>query len=90
MINIGNAFLGGHCNLSYNEVSKTFKNLPEHSKLKINAAYHMLDSWDGETGYMKVDDQIVWSRKGESSEKGINLCGGDHNDAAFNMYIALI
>lgn len=82
----GNTMLGGHCNFSYNEVNKVFKNLPEHTKLKINAAYHMLDSWDGETAYMKVNDEIVWSRKGQHSEKGINLCGGDYNDPAFNMY----
>jgi hypothetical protein len=50
----------------------------------------MLDSWEGETGYMKIDDEIVWSRKGESSAKGINFCGGEHNDAAFNMYKCLI
>jgi hypothetical protein len=46
----------------------------------------MLDAWEGETAYMKVDGDIVWSRKGESSVNGINLCGGEHNDAAFNMY----
>jgi hypothetical protein len=81
----GNAFLGGHCNLSYTEVSKTFKNLPKHETLRVNAAYHMLDSWDGETAYMKINGEIVWSKRGQHSEKGINLCGGEFNDPAFNM-----
>jgi hypothetical protein len=66
-------------------VHKTFHSLPEHTTVRINASYHMLDSWEGETAYMKVDDEIVWSRKGEHSANGINLCGGDHNDPAFNM-----
>jgi cytoskeletal protein CcmA (bactofilin family) len=83
--NSKNSYLGGHCNFSFNEVHKTFKNLPEHTKLKITASFHMLDSWDGETAYMKVNDEIVWSRQGQHNEKGINICGGDHNDPAFNM-----
>ncbi len=66
-------------------MTKVFKNLPEHTKIKINAGYHMLDSWEGETGYMKVDDVIVWSKTGQHSENGLNFCGGGHNDPAFNM-----
>lgn len=84
--NGGNAFLGGHCNFSFNEVTKVFKNLPEHSKLKINAAFHMIDSWDGEMAYMKVNDEIVWTKKGQfSPDKGLDICGGEHNDPAFNI-----
>lgn len=80
-----NTFLGGHCNFSYNEVYKTYKNLPFHRAIRVNAAFHMFDSWDGETGYMKIDDEIVWTKQGQHSEKGINICGGDHNDPAFNL-----
>lgn len=80
-----NTFLGGHCNFSYNEVHKTFKNLPAHKAIRVNAAFHMFDSWDGESAYMKIDDEIVWTKQGQHSEKGINICGGDHNDPAFNM-----
>jgi len=80
-----NTFLGGHCNFSYNEVHKIYKNLPTHKTIRVNAAFHMFDSWDGETGYMKIDDEIVWTRKGQHSDKGIDVCGGDYNDPAFNM-----
>lgn len=45
----------------------------------------MFDSWDGETAYMKVNDEIVWSKQGQHSDKGINICGGDYNDPAFAM-----
>ncbi len=68
-----NTFLGGHCNFSYNEVHKLYKNLPSHKSLRVNAAYHMFDSWDGETGYMKIDDVIVWTKKGIHSEKGVEI-----------------
>jgi hypothetical protein len=80
-----NTHLGGHCNFSYNEVSKIYKNLTIHTNVRVNAAYHMFDLWDGETGYMKIDDEIVWTKQGKHSDKGINICGGEHNDPAFNM-----
>jgi hypothetical protein len=86
--NATNSMLGGHCNFSYNEVSKTFTDLPKHEKIKINAAFHMLDSWDGETAFMKVDGETVWTKKGQhSQEKGIDVCGGEHNDPAFNLSV---
>ncbi len=86
--NSKNTFLGGHCNFSYNEVTKVFKNLPAHEKIKVNAAFHMLDSWDGEFAYMKIDDEKVWTKSGQhSKDKGINICGGDFNDPAFNIPI---
>jgi hypothetical protein len=86
--NSKNTFLGGHCNLSFNEVTKVFKSLPPHEKLKVNAAFHMLDSWDGEYAYMKIEDEKVWTKRGQySPDKGIDICGGDHNDPAFNIPI---
>jgi len=85
-----NTHLGGHCNFSFNEVSKIYKNLTHHENLRVNAAYHMFDSWDGETGYMKIDDEIVWTKQGLHSDKGLNICGGDYNDPAFNMYYFFI
>jgi len=80
-----NTFLGGHCNFSYNEVHKIYKNFPPHKAIRLNAAFHMFDSWDGETAYMKIDDEIVWTKQAQHSEKGMNICGGDYNDPAFNV-----
>jgi hypothetical protein len=86
-----NTFLGGHCNFSFTEVTKTFKNLPAHEKLKVNAAFHMLDAWEGETAYMKIDGVNIWTRKGQHSPKsGIDICGGDSNDPAFNIPIDVV
>ena len=79
-------FLGGHCNFSFNEVTKTFPNLPEHSTLRINASFHMLDAWNGEKAFMKVNNEVVWSRTGKHSKtNGLNICGGDFNDPAFAL-----
>ena len=39
----------------------------------------MFDNWNGEMGYMKINDQIVWAKEGKSNEKnGINICDGDY------------
>lgn len=79
-------FLGGHCAFSDKEVSKKFK-LPIHSFVKISASYHMLDKWEGETAYMKVNDKIVWTMTGVSHENGVDVCGGKHKDAKFAIPI---
>lgn len=84
----GNVFIGGHCNLSYNEISKKFYISIEHKQVKVTASYHMLDNWEGEFGYMKINGKIVWIKEGVSDPKnGMNYCGGTDNDAAFNLPI---
>ena len=52
-----NYFLGGHCNLAADEISKMFINLPTHEKIRIQATFHMFDNWQGEYGFMKIDNQ---------------------------------
>ena len=84
--NINNKHLGGHCNFSFNEVSKTYENLTNHKELRVNALFHMLDEWNGESAYMKINGKIVWSRIGRhNKKKGLNICGGEANDPDFNM-----
>lgn len=85
-----NSHLGGHCNLSHDEVNKVFTGLPSHRQVRINALYHMLDKWNGETGYMKVNDVIYWSQEGHMKDKGIDLCGGNYNDPELNIPIDVI
>ena len=75
----GDQFLGGHCNFAGDEVSRTYV-LPKHSSLRITAAYHMLDGWNGELGYMKIDGYMAWKHKSTSHSKGINICGGEDSD----------
>jgi len=84
--NMTGRFLGGHCNFSFNEVTKTFKGLKQHTTIRINASFHMLDAWDGEKAYMKINNKIVWNRVGKHSKKhGLNICGGHFNDPAFAL-----
>merc|ERR1719482_1774662 len=47
--------LGGFCKFGVGEVNKTFNGLPPHKQLKVTATYHFIDSWAGETGYMKLN-----------------------------------
>ena len=82
----GNAFLGGHCKFSYEQVSKTIVNLPPHQHLRLNALFHMFDSWSGESAFVKIDGSTVWTKVGKSSSRsGINVCGGNSNDPAFAL-----
>jgi hypothetical protein len=86
-----NRFLGGKCNFSNKEVSKTFKNLPIHSQLRIKAVYHMIDYWNNERGYMDVDGHREWSKRGNSKEFGMKVCGkGEYNDGGYNNIIDVI
>lgn len=79
----GVQMLGGFCKFSNTEVNKTFSGLPPHKQLRIVATYHFIDSWQGESGYMKLsvgqdnDFVTVWSEQHaqENSKNGLNLCG---------------
>jgi hypothetical protein len=49
----------------------------------------MFDKWDGELAYAKINDQIVWTKNGESSnsiKRSINICGNNYPDPKFAMY----
>lgn len=86
--NNGNLFIGGYCLLNKEEVSKKFFIGYSHESIRVKASYHMFDNWNGEMGYMKIKEQIIWAKKAKSNEKnGINICGGDYNDPYFNLVI---
>lgn len=54
-------FLGGHCKLGgLQTVWKQFKDLPAHEKVRITARVHMIDLWEGEVLFMRVDGVTVW------------------------------
>lgn len=81
-------FLGGHCKFSNENVTKTFS-LSSHSEIKVSANFHFIDNWKGESAYMKVDGEYVWSESFEScsnlrasvcQSEGINVCGDDYPD----------
>lgn len=82
-------FLGGPCVLAQKEIQKSFENLPEHTFVMVKAKYHMFDNWAGESGYMKLNQETVWTHNGEvpTNGKGVNVCGGETPDPAYNLAI---
>jgi len=89
----GITMLGGYCQFSQTEASKTFANLPPHKQLKIKATFHFIDAWIGETAYMKasIDGKLyhLWTEnyKAGQASKGINVCGGHHAEGKFSSPI---
>lgn len=72
-------FLGGHCRIGDGEVSKRFHSLPPHSQLRVTARMHMIDNWQGETAFLKLDEHVVWAEHSLKTEPhvGLHVCGSD-------------
>ena len=83
----GTQMLGGHCRFGEEEVSKTFTNIPPHKQVKIQATYHYIDAWMGESAWMKASFgdglHYVWSETYDSSGANIDVCGGRHSESKF-------
>lgn len=92
----GIVMLGGYCQFSNIEVSKTFSDLPSHSQVKIISSFHFIDAWIGEAAYLKVslegEFQYVWteSYKAGQASSGINVCGAHHAEGKFVTGIEVI
>jgi len=88
----GHRLLGGHCvDNAEKELTKTFSKLPPHTQVRIVAKYMFIDSWDGETGYMKVENRPVWLESYNHShgdaKHGINICGNETPERKFGRSI---
>lgn len=76
--------LGGPDKLASAEISKTYF-LPAHSEVKVTARYSFIDNWDDDTGYMKIDSEVVWTEEYTwcpqfftfVCPKGHNACGSE-------------
>lgn len=84
----GHKFLGGPCTKAGDtEVSKIYNKLPPHTQVRITAKYLFIDSWDGESAYMKVNDSPVWADTYNHAEveakSGINVCGNGTPEGRF-------
>jgi hypothetical protein len=80
--------LAGHCNEVNGEVKKTFSGLSAHKYIRVQARYHFLDSWEGETAFAKVGDRTVWTDTNDvrgMHPNAINACGGDHPDTRLSV-----
>jgi hypothetical protein len=88
----GHHILGGHCvEKAIPELTKTFTKLPPHTHLRVTAKYMFIDSWDGESGFMKIDGNTVWVQTHNHAEAdakhAINLCGGPAPETRFGIPI---
>ena len=93
----GTYMLGGYCMFSIGQVSKTFTSLPAHTSLKIQASFHFIDAWTGESAYLMASmdsstQYYVWAdtyRAGQASS-AINMCGARYGEAKFLVPIDVV
>jgi len=86
----GDRFMGGHCNFAAGTMSKKYE-LPEHSHLRVQARAHFIDSWEGESAFLQLDDKTVWSQSVDArNSKGLNIAGGDHPEHKWGDVIDVV
>jgi len=90
------SLLGGYCRTSTQTLSKSFSGLPQHTRARIQANFHFIDSWGGDTAYMKVtetDDMhtmsYAWTDSFDyvSTRNAVNVWGRDIGEGKFNQFI---
>lgn len=85
--------LGGHCQQTGGSVKKTFTGLGKHTSVRVQAAYHFLDSWENEKAWAKVNGRTVWSDYNDIRglhPNALNVCGGDHPEGKFAVPIDVV
>ena len=50
--------LGGAEKFTSGGITKVFSNLTSHRFLRVVAIFHVIDKWDGETGFMKLSNGL--------------------------------
>eukprot|EP00164_Ancoracysta_twista_P003875 GFYU01005197.1.p1 GENE.GFYU01005197.1~~GFYU01005197.1.p1 ORF type:complete len:461 (-),score=95.69 GFYU01005197.1:324-1619(-) len=85
----GMHLLGGFCKLSKHTVSMTFAGLPPHSHIRVQANFHYIDQWQGNTAFAKLDDKQMWqqSYRAPAEMDGVNICGTETPEAQFTVPI---
>eukprot|EP00164_Ancoracysta_twista_P004339 GFYU01005846.1.p1 GENE.GFYU01005846.1~~GFYU01005846.1.p1 ORF type:complete len:216 (-),score=37.50 GFYU01005846.1:269-916(-) len=79
----GRPIMGGFGKFAAGQVFTMFENLPEHQYVRVKANYYFIDKWDGESGFLKVDDEYAWVRMYTQPKEAWNVCGNDQvGDAA--------
>ena len=54
--------LGGYCKTSTENLIKVFDKLPAHQRIRIQANFHFIDSWGGDTAFLKVSEDDDMSK----------------------------
>jgi hypothetical protein len=55
----GISMLGGYELFSGGEVNKVFDKLKNHTQIRVEANFHCIDLWSGESGYMMLDNGLA-------------------------------
>jgi hypothetical protein len=89
---VGGSYLGGHCETAGTTVRRRFDNLPDHSHLRLQARYHFIDSWEGETAFLQIDGKMAWMDTADSRDAppGINVAGGPHPERRWGVPVDVV
>lgn len=57
--------------------SKYYEKLLKHTHVRIQASAHFIDDWQGETAYLKINDNVVWTDTHDqrASRGQFSVCG---------------
>ncbi len=95
-----NMYLPGPCSESGStKLSKVISSLPEHSKVRVTARVHFLDSWKGETVYLSASSTVknsapimLWADSATAPSPdalaagvAVDVCGASAPDARFSV-----
>lgn len=62
--------------------TKTFKDMPPHTHVRLKAAMHFFDRWNGESAFASVDGLYVWADTAKLTDaqvkSGLNICGAPY------------
>ena len=94
----GITMLGGYCIFSKGETEKIYDKLPEHNMIRIQANFHFIDNWNGESGYLKINNgnngemNYIWIESYSAFEGnfGVNVCGGKMPEGKFSSPIDVV
>lgn len=88
----GKLLLGGCEKFSAGETYKSFTGLPEHAQVRIKANLYFIDQWGGETAYVKVDDNVVWTQSldQQATKQGVNICCGSAPESMFGAPVDIV
>jgi len=60
-------------------VSTKYRKLPAHTQVRVTATVHFIDDWQGETGWLKLNDMYVWTESHDQKAVSgkFSVCGSD-------------
>jgi len=71
-------------------ITYTYLNLPAHTQVQLEATVHFVDDWQGETAYLKIDDEYAWTKTHGQDIIGhsLNVCGSPlYGETSFTISV---